>query len=51
MLKRIWGHITRGWDEEPYSHPRMKLLPPIIWEILAYAIGASILYELGKVGF
>ena len=47
MLKQLSKYIFRGWDEETnYTPTRFKILPPFFYELLAYLIGASILYQL-----
>jgi hypothetical protein len=47
-LKNIVDYIFRSWEDEPgYTHPRLKILPPFFFEIIAYLIGLSILYQIG----
>jgi len=47
-LKKIVAYIFRSWDEEPgYTDPRLKILPPFFFELIAYLIGLSILYQIG----
>jgi hypothetical protein len=47
-LKKIGAYIFRGWEDEPgYTHPIIKILPPIILEAVAYFIGLFILYQIG----
>jgi len=47
-LKKIAAYIFRSWEDEPgYIHPRLKLLPPFFYELLAYLIGLVILYRIG----
>jgi hypothetical protein len=47
-LKKIGAYIFRSWEDEPsYTHPGLKILPPIFYELIAYLIGLSILYKLG----
>jgi len=46
-LKKIVAYISRSWEDEPgYTHPRLKILPPFFFELLAYLIGLSILYQI-----
>ena len=46
-LKKIVAYIFRSWDEEPgYTHPRLKIIPPILLELIAYLFGLSILYQI-----
>jgi hypothetical protein len=47
-LKKIVAYIFRSWEDEPEpTHPRLKILPPFFFELLAYLIGLSILYQIG----
>jgi len=47
-IKKIVAYIFRSWDDEPgYTYPRLKILPPFLFELLAYLIGLSILYQVG----
>jgi len=47
MIKKISSYIFRGWDEESnYTPTRFKILPPFFYELLAYLIGISLLYEI-----
>ena len=45
-IKKLIDYITRSWDNEPTAppHPRIKHLPPFLWEILSYIVGLSIAY-------
>jgi len=44
-LKKIVAYIFRSWEDEPgYTHPRLKILPPFFFELLAYLIVLAILY-------
>jgi len=46
-LKKIGAYIFRSWEDEPgYTHPGLKFLPPIFYEVIAYLIGLAILYQL-----
>jgi len=39
-LKKIVAYIFRSWEDEPgYTHPRLKILAPFFFELLAYLIG------------
>jgi hypothetical protein len=47
-LKKIVAYIFRSWEDEPEpTHPRLKILPPFLLELLSYLIGLSILYQIG----
>jgi len=47
-LKKIVAYIFRSWDDEPdYTHPRLKILPPFFFELIAYLIALAILYKIG----
>jgi hypothetical protein len=47
-INKLLKHIFRGWEDEPgYTHPRLKILPPFLLELLAYLIGLAILYQIG----
>jgi len=47
-IKTVLTYIFRGWEDEPgYIYPRMKILPPFFYKLLAIAGGLSILYQLG----
>lgn len=46
-IKKIVAYIFRSWDNEPEPpHPRLKILPPFLFELLAYLLGIVILYQL-----
>lgn len=46
-LKKILAYIFRSWEDEPGStHPRLRILPPFLLELLAYLIGLAILYQV-----
>jgi len=48
-LKKIVAYIFRSWENEPgYTHPRLKILPPFFFELIAYLIGLAILYWIGS---
>ena len=33
-LKKILAYITRSWEDKPgYTHPRLRILPPIVIEL------------------
>jgi hypothetical protein len=47
-FKKIVAYIFRSWEDEPgYTHPRLRILPPFLLELLAYLIGVAILYHTG----
>jgi len=47
-INKLLKHIFRSWEDEPgYTHPRLKILPPFLLELLAYLIGLAILYQIG----
>jgi len=47
-LKKIVAYIFRSWEDEPgYTHPRLKILPPFFFELIAYLIALAILYQTG----
>jgi len=47
-LKKIGAYLFRGWENEPgFTHPRLKILPPFLLELLAYLTGLAILYQIG----
>jgi len=47
-LKKIVAYIFRSWEDEPGStHPRLKILPPFFFELIAYLIALAILYKIG----
>ena len=47
-LKKIGAYIFRSWDDElDPPHPRLRILPPFLMELIAYIIGLSILYQIG----
>jgi len=47
-IKKIVAYIFRGWDNEPAPpHPRLRILPPFFFEVIAYLIGLAILYQIG----
>jgi len=46
-LKKIVAYIFRSWEDEPgYTHPRLKILPPFFFELIAYLIVLAILYQI-----
>jgi len=46
-FKKIVAYIFRSWEDEPgYTHPRLRILPPFLLELLAYLIGLAILYQI-----
>jgi hypothetical protein len=52
IIKRILKHITRGWDQEPgNNYNGIKLIHPFFFELLAYLLGLSILYQIIKLFF
>jgi len=47
-LNKIVAYIFRSWEDEAgYTHPRLKILPPFLFDLLVYLIGLSILYQTG----
>jgi len=47
-LKKLITYIFRSWDKEPNPpHPKLKILPPFLLELLSYLIVLAILYKLG----
>jgi len=45
-LKRIGAYIFRGWNKEPgYTHPNIKILPPFVFELIAYLLALSVIYQ------
>jgi hypothetical protein len=49
IIQKVIKHIFRGWSDVGHQvHPRMKILPPIFWVLLAYAILFAILFQIGK---
>jgi len=48
QVEMIGAYIFRSWEDEPEpTHPRLKILPPFFFELLAYLIGLFILYQIG----
>jgi hypothetical protein len=46
-LKNIAAYIFRGWEDEPgYTYPGLKILPPFLFELIAYLIALSMLYQI-----
>jgi len=46
-LKNLKNYFFRGWEHEPgYTHPRLKIIPPILLELIAYIMGLFILYQI-----
>jgi hypothetical protein len=46
-LKKIVAYIFRSWEDEPgYTDPRLKIIPPFFFEIIAYLIALAILYKI-----
>jgi len=46
-LKNIVAYIFRSWEDEPnYPHPKMRLIPPFFFELIAYLIALAILYKI-----
>jgi hypothetical protein len=46
-LKNIVAYIFRSWEDEPeLPHPRLRILPPFLLELLSYLIGLAILYQV-----
>ena len=43
MIKKIWKYITRSWDSEADTHPRLRLLPPIFYDVLAVCMVIGII--------
>ena len=41
-------NITNSWDDvdNNYVHPRMKFLPPIVWDLFAVFVAVGLLYNL-----
>jgi hypothetical protein len=47
LLKKIIKYIFRSWNNEiGYVHPRMKLFPPIVYDIMAFLIIIAILINV-----
>jgi hypothetical protein len=47
MKSKIVKHITRGWDEVPgYKHPLFKILPPFLFDLIAYLFAGALLYQI-----
>ena len=48
-LKKIVAYIFRSWKDEPgyYTHPRIKILPPFLWELLVYLMVIALLLSIG----
>jgi hypothetical protein len=47
-FKKLLAYIFRSWEDEPgYTHPRLRIFPPFLLELLAYLIALSILYQGG----
>jgi hypothetical protein len=46
-FNKVIAYIFRSWDKEPGNiHPKLKILPPIFYEITAYLLALSLLYKL-----
>ena len=50
-IKKIVAYIFRSWEDERkftgLTHPRIKILPPFLWELLAYSMGLAFLCYIG----
>jgi len=46
LLKKIVAYITRSWEDEPGSHPRMRILPPFFFDLLGIGLLLTVLYYL-----
>lgn len=47
-LRKVVAYVSRSWgDETPPPHPRLKMIPPFMLELLAYLIVISILFRVG----
>lgn len=47
-VKKIIAYVTRGWDNEPGGapHPRLKILPPFLIELLSYVLLITIIASI-----
>jgi len=46
-IKKIVSYVFRGWDDESgYSHAGLRLLPPFLYDVLAFLVALVILYHL-----
>lgn len=48
-MKKIVKYIFRGWENESINvHPKLKILPPILFDLLAFTIAIGILVNVIK---
>jgi len=46
-VKLIKAYIFRSWEDEPgYTHPRIKIIPPFILELIFYTIVVFIIFKI-----
>ena len=46
-IKVISTYVFRGWEDEPTKpHPRLKIIPPFILEVISYFIGVAIILKI-----
>jgi len=49
MIKKILKYVTRGWDNEAgYHHPRAKMFPPFLYDVLSFMMIISIVIGIIK---
>jgi hypothetical protein len=52
MIKKILKYIFRGWKNETSSaHSKLKILPPIFFDLMAILILLSVIIALIKWAF
>jgi hypothetical protein len=49
-LKKLKAHITRSWQDKPNKdiHPRLRFLPPFVYEFLAILIVIALIYKVAN---
>lgn len=38
LLKKITEYVFRSWDDVDHIHPRVKILPPFLFDVLKFLI-------------
>jgi hypothetical protein len=48
-MKKIIKYIFRGWNNEPkHTHPKLKIFPPIFFDVMAFFLAMAILISMFK---
>jgi hypothetical protein len=45
--KKIIAYITRTWEDEPRApHPRLRILPPFVMDVMGYLFYILVIYSV-----